>query len=56
MNKSEFGFADGSPKGGSHRYHEDSVQYLLKTEQQILQLISARAPVNANTRRNLLRA
>ena len=45
MNRSGFGFADGSPKGGAHRYHEDSVQYLLKTEQQILQLISARAPV-----------
>jgi len=45
MNKWGFGFADGSPKGGAHRHYRDSVQYLLGTEQQILQLISARAPV-----------
>jgi hypothetical protein len=45
MNKSGFGFANGSPKGGAHRHYGDSVQYLLKTEPQILQLISARAPI-----------
>ena len=45
MNKSGFGFGDGLQKGGAHRHYGDSVQYLLKTEQQILQLISARAPV-----------
>jgi hypothetical protein len=45
MNKSRFGFADGPPKGGADRHSRDSVQYFLEIEQQILQLISARAPV-----------
>jgi hypothetical protein len=44
MNKSRFGFADGSPKG-AQRHYRDSVKYLLEAEPQILQLISARAPI-----------
>ena len=45
MNKSGHGSNDGPQDFGAHRYSEDSAQYLLKTEQQILQLISARAPI-----------
>ena len=45
MDKSDFAASDGSVQNGMHRHYADSVQYLLKTEQQILRLISARAPV-----------
>ena len=44
MNKG-CGSNDGRQDGGAHRHSGDSTQYLLKTEQQILQLISARAPI-----------
>jgi hypothetical protein len=45
MNKSGYESKDGSQDGGTHRHSGDCTQYLLKTEQQILQLISARAPI-----------
>ena len=44
MNDSGHESKDGS-QGGGHRHSGDSAQYLLKTEQHILQLISARAPI-----------
>src|SRR5579859_2589048 len=45
MNKSGHGSDESSPQGGAHRHSGDSAQYVLHAEQQILQLISARAPV-----------
>jgi len=45
MNKSSYGSNDGSQGSGGRGHSEDITQYLLKTEQQILQLISARAPI-----------
>jgi DNA-binding Xre family transcriptional regulator len=44
MNKSGFGSGDGSRNGGKRLHSGDSVEYLLRTEHQILQLISAKAP------------
>ena len=45
MNKSGHGSSDRPQDGGAQRLSGDSAQYLLKSEQQILQLISARAPI-----------
>ena len=45
MNKSGHGSNDELQDGGAHRHSGDSAQYVLKAERQILQLISARAPV-----------
>jgi hypothetical protein len=45
MNKSGYGSNDGSQEGGAHHHFGDSAQFLLKTERQILLLISARAPI-----------
>jgi hypothetical protein len=45
MNKSGYGSSDGPQDGGSPRHSADSSQYVLKAEQRILQLISARAPI-----------
>ena len=45
MNKSSYGSNDGPQEGGAHRHSGDGAQYLLKSERQILQLISARAPI-----------
>jgi len=45
VNKSDFGASRGSQQNGARRQYSDSTQYLLRAEQQILQLISARAPM-----------
>lgn len=45
MNKSGYESKDGPQDGGSHRHSGGSAQYVLQAERQILQLISARAPV-----------
>ena len=45
MNKSGHRSNDGPQDGGEHRHSGDSAHYLLKSEQQILQLISAKAPL-----------
>jgi hypothetical protein len=45
VNKSDFGASGRSQQNGARRQYTDSTQYLLRAEQQILQLISARAPV-----------
>jgi len=45
MNKSGYGSFDGPQDGGTQRHSEGSAQYVLQAERQILQLISARAPV-----------
>jgi hypothetical protein len=45
MNKSGHGSGENSQQGGALRHSGDSEQYVLEAERQILQLISARAPV-----------
>jgi hypothetical protein len=45
MNKSGYGSNDGPQDGGSPSHSADRAQYVLKAEQRILQLISARAPI-----------
>ncbi len=45
MNRSGRGSNDGPQDCGASRHSADNAQFLLKTEQQILQLISARAPI-----------
>jgi hypothetical protein len=45
MNKSGHGSDESSQPGGAPRHSGDSAQYVLHAEQQILQLISARAPI-----------
>lgn len=45
MTKSGYESNDGPQDCGAPRHSADNAQFLLKTEQQILQLISARAPI-----------
>ena len=45
MNESSFGSRDRSRKREAHRNCDNRIQYLLDTEEQLLQLISSRAPL-----------
>jgi hypothetical protein len=45
MNEYDFGAGDRSQKRKAHRSFDDKIQYSLRAEEQILQAISARAPV-----------
>ena len=45
MNEYGFGAGDRSQKRKARRNRDNKIQYLLSTEEQLLQLISSRAPL-----------